>query len=48
VGSVGIEAQDWPELFSSFYLTDANNSATTFEDQEASHICNAQGEIFKV
>jgi hypothetical protein len=38
VGSVGIQAQDWLELFSSFYLTDATNSSTTLEYHEASHI----------
>jgi len=48
VGSVGIAAQDWLELFSSFSLTDANNSATTLEHQEALHTCNAQGDPSKV
>jgi hypothetical protein len=38
VGSVGIQAQDWLESFPSFSLTDANNSSTTFEHQEASHM----------
>jgi protein subunit release factor B len=44
----GVEAQDWTELLTSFYLTDANNSSSTFEQQEASNIYNAQGDPSEV
>jgi hypothetical protein len=48
VGSVGIEAEGWPELLPYFYLTDANNRSTKLERQEACHVCNAQGDPSKV